>query len=331
MKAETTAKLLERFSRARVLVVGDFLLDEFVLGDISRVSREAPVLILRYANSDFRPGGAANTVANVHALGAQVRPLGFIGEDESGRMLLNCWSSRIDASLVMPQSDLRTTRKVRILAGSFQSFRQQVVRLDYEWPLTLSAGQEETLCGRLTEVMPECDAVILSDYSLGNLSERVRRTAIETARSLGKPLAVDSRDRSELFAGATTLTPNVSELERALDVRLGEDEELLEQTAEACRRRWDLEALLVTRGRLGLSLIHSGGALHIPPYGEGEVADVTGAGDTVVATYTVALAAGADFPQAARLANRAGGLAVCKRGTATISRAELLATFSSPE
>ncbi|HSR53821.1 MAG TPA: PfkB family carbohydrate kinase, partial [Acidobacteriota bacterium] len=238
-------ELLKAFSDATVLVVGDFLLDEYVLGDISRVSREAPVLILRYADSDFRPGGAANTVANVHALGARVRPLGFIGDDETGDRLLRCWPDDLDSSLVLRDAAFLTTRKARLLAGSFQSFRQQVVRLDYEWPMELSREHEELLCRRLEEALPECDAVILSDYSLGNLTERVRRKAIETARRLGKPLAVDSRDRSELFAGATTLTPNVSELERALGVRLGDDERRLAEVGEECRRRWKLDSLLV--------------------------------------------------------------------------------------
>ncbi|MEE8584085.1 MAG: PfkB family carbohydrate kinase, partial [Acidobacteriota bacterium] len=205
--------MIERFAGLKILVAGDFLLDEFVFSDISRVSREAPVLILKYLKSEFRPGGAANTVANVASLGAQAVPLGFIGDDEVGRQLVQAWPGGVDASHVFRDAGLATTRKARILAGSFQSFRQQVVRIDYEHPFQLDGEQEARLCSALEELVPVCDAVILSDYSLGNLSKAVRRAAIQLARRHGRPITVDSRDDPFGYQGATTVTPNISELE----------------------------------------------------------------------------------------------------------------------
>lgn len=315
--------LIERFGRLRILVAGDFLLDEFVFSDISRVSREAPVLILKYLQSDFRPGGAANTVANVASLGAEAIPLGWLGDDDAARRLLAAWPDALDTSHVFRHHDLATTRKARILAGSFQSFRQQVVRLDYEHPLQLDDHQQARLCQSLEDLVPACDAVILSDYSLGNLSPQVRRTAIKLAQRHGRPVTVDSRDDPGGYPGATTVTPNISELETVLQMRLNHDEKRLENVGRECLQKWQIETLLVTRGRLGLSLIEPHRAAHIPVYGSDEVADVTGAGDTVIAAYTTALAAGASFEQAARLANRAGGIAVTKRGTATVTAEEL--------
>lgn len=316
-------KIFERFPRLKILVAGDFLLDEFVFSDISRVSREAPVLILKYLQSEFRPGGAANTVANLSALGVHAVPLGFVGDDDGARRLLEAWPAALDTGHVIREPSLATTRKVRILAGSFQSFRQQVVRLDYENPSRLDSEQEARLCRSLEDLVPTCDAVILSDYSLGNLTPTIRQCAIRLARRHGRPLTVDSRDDPAGYPGATTVTPNISELEKVLNERLNDDEKRLEQVGERCRRQWKLDALLVTRGRLGLSLIEKGGAAHIPAYGTDEVADVTGAGDTVIAAYTASLAAGASFREAACLANWAGGIVVTKRGTATVTMEEL--------
>ncbi len=317
--------MIERLPRLKILVVGDFLLDEFALSDISRVSREAPVLILKYLQSEYRPGGAANTVANVASLGAQAVALGCVGDDEAARQLTQAWPAGVDASRVFREAGLTTTRKARILAGSFQSFRQQVVRIDYEHTFQPDERQEAKLLRSLQELVPDCDAVILSDYSLGNLSQQVRRAAIQLARRHGRPITVDSRDDPFGYPGATTVTPNISELESVLRKRLDHDDQRLVEVGQQCLQEHQLESLLVTRGRLGLSLIEPENAVHIPVYGSDEVADVTGAGDTVIATYTTALAAGARFGEAARLANCAGGIVVTKRGTATVTAEELQA------
>lgn len=314
---------VEALRGRRVVVAGDFLLDEFVFGEISRVSREAPVLILSHRETDYRPGGAANTVANVRALDADPLPVGFLGDDEWAIRMTQALPSGIRRDFLFRDSAFRTTRKSRILAGSFQSFRQQLVRLDHEYPFALDQAQSKKLCDALEETIPHSDAVILSDYSLGNLPGPVRNRAIELAHLHGKPIAVDSRDDPGGFSGATTVTPNVSELEQVMGRALGTDDARLAEAGKQAREEWRVQVLLVTRGKHGMTLIHPEGVLHLPVHGSDEVADVTGAGDTVIAVYTTALAAGASHQEAARLANRAGGLVVLKRGTATVSAEEL--------
>jgi len=315
--------LVEKLGKTRIAVLGDFILDEYMFGEISRISREAPVLILKYRETHIAAGGGANTVSNVASLGAEVIPIGCVGDDETADQLLSCWPGNIDHRYVSREATLQTTRKVRLLAGSFHSFRQQVVRLDYEEPATLTPSQEDRLIESLSRLIPETDAVILSDYSLGNLSERVRRAAIETASQHGKPVVADSRDRPDSYSGATSITPNITEVEAVIATRVGHDLSALETIGQRVLRDWNLEALLITRGRLGMSLFEESGAQHIPIFGSEEVVDVTGAGDTVTATYGTALAAGGSFPEAALLANYAGGIVVMKRGTATVSPIEL--------
>ncbi len=325
--SRSLTEIVERFPQARVLVLGDFLLDEYIFGEISRVSREAPVLILSYQESHYAPGGGANTVAGVHALGAEALPVGYIGRDRWGDLLLSLWPQPVTRDGVLRFSERRTTRKSRILAGSVHSFRQQVVRLDYENPVQLDAQRRSQLLNVLQEMAARVDAFIISDYSLGTIDDNLRRQAVELARRLGKPLVVDSRFDPGGFPGATAVTPNISEVEHALGRRIGPDE--LDDLGRQLRTQWQLEALLITRGKLGMSLYEEDRVVHVPIYGTDEVVDVTGAGDTVIATFTTALAAGASFEQAARLANFAGGIVVTKRGTATVSNAELKAAAAT--
>lgn len=316
-------QLINRFDRVKLLVWGDFLLDEFVFGEISRVSREAPVLILRYQETQRVPGGGANTVANVESLGAQAIPVGFVGDDQWAETLLSSWPKGMEKRYVFRDRAFQTTRKQRILAGSFHSFRQQVVRLDYETPCHLTGEHEERIKSALQELIPSVDAVILSDYDLGNISPHLRQTILELARRHEKRIVVDARFDLGRFQGATSMTPNISEIEATLSRKLGADLGLLEEMGRSLRRHWQLEALLVTRGKLGMSLFENDRVTHLPIYGTDEVTDVTGAGDTVIATYSTALAAGGSFEQSARLANYAGGIVVMKRGTATVSSGEL--------
>lgn len=317
-------QIITKFTGVTVAVLGDFLVDEFVFGEISRVSREAPVLILKYQNRRLCPGGAANTVANVADLGGKVIPVGYIGDDETARALLDLWSDRVERSLVLQIPEVETTRKTRILAGSFHSFQQQVVRIDHENPVVLTPDRETALLDAFTQALDQSDAAIISDYSLGNLTPTIRRRAIELARERRIPLIVDSRDNPSLYPGATTVTPNITEVEAAQKRSIGRGMVELEAACQKALRTWQLEALLVTRGKLGMSLFLGDRSVHIPPYGSEEPVDVTGAGDTVAAVYTTALAAGADFEAAAQLANLAGGMVVMKKGTATISPHELI-------
>ena len=317
-------QLIETFTQLKILVLGDFILDEFIFGEISRVSREAPVLILNYQSTETVAGGGANTVANVASLGAEVIPLGFLGDDPSADLLFSAWPEGMDKRYVFQDATFQTTRKARILAGSFHSFRQQVVRMDYQNPYHLQEHHERKMLESLTELVPQVDAVILSDYSLGNITERVRKAALKLAAQHSKLLVVDSRDSPHIYKGATSITPNITEIEAALALPIGHDLSLLQEVGARLVQEWQLQALLVTRGKLGMSLFVEDSFTHIPIYGSDEVVDVTGAGDTVTASYCTALAAGGSFEQAARLANYAAGLVVMKKGTATVSSTELI-------
>ena len=217
----------------------------------------------------------------------------------------------------------KTTRKTRILAGSFHSVPQQVVRLDYENLCPLQQQQQEKIFAALKELIPEVDAIIVSDYRLGNVSPPVWQTALTLARQHRKIIVADSLTDLKRFKGATSITPNIPEIEAAGTMKIGTDITVLEKVGTRLREEWDLAALLVTRGKLGMTLFEKNSITHIPTFGSDEVRDVTGAGDTVVATYATALSAGGSFKQAAQLANCSGGIVVMKRGTATISQVEL--------
>lgn len=320
--------LIDSFEDQRVLVFGDFMLDEFVFGEISRVSREAPVLILRHRDTTLHGGGAANTVSNLAGIGARAIAVGFVGEDETGDQLLGLWPDGVTTDSVIRHHGWRTTRKTRILAGSFHSYQQQVVRVDSESHLELTPEDERLLADALSERLPEADALILSDYSLGNLTTYLRHVAIGLARDAGIPVVVDSRDDPGGYPGATSVTPNISEVEAALAQHGDNDDSWLEAACIPLLSRWEVRSLLVTRGKLGMSLVEPGGILHLPAFGSAEAVDVTGAGDTVAAVYATALAAGAPLSDAARLANVAGGLVVMKKGTATVSPPELTAALA---
>ena len=323
------ATLIPAIRNTHLLVVGDFLLDEFIFGEITRTSREAPVLILRYREREWRPGGGANTVAGVAALGARVTPVGILGDDPWGQGLLATWPDSVSREGVVVSPEFQTTCKSRLLAGSFHSFRQQVVRLDYEHSHELSEALESRLLENLERFQSQADAIIISDYSLGTISPRVASRAIEMARSAAIPIVIDSRFHPERFSGATSITPNISEVEQAVSVSIGQDHEQLVEIGQRLLKEWNLKALLITRGRLGMSLFEAEQVVHIPAFGSDEVADVTGAGDTVTATYTASLAAGSDFEEAARVANIAAGLVVNKKGTATVTSGELLEAIRS--
>ncbi len=322
-------RLIPAIKDTHLLVVGDFLLDEFIFGEITRTSREAPVLILRYREREWRPGGGANTVAGVAALGARVTPVGILGDDSWGRGLLSAWPDSVSTEAVVMSPEFKTTCKSRLLAGSLHSFRQQVVRLDYEHGHELGEAVQSRLLENLESLTSGADAIIISDYSLGTISARVASSAIEMAHSAGIPIVADSRFHPELFSGATSVTPNISEVEQAASVRIGQNDERLVDIGQRLLQEWALKALLITRGRLGMSLFEPDRVKHIAAFGSDEVADVTGAGDTVTATYTAGLAAGCGFEEAARLANVAAGLVVTKKGTATVTARELLEAIRS--
>ncbi len=321
---ERLISIVKRFPGHRILVVGDAIADQFVYGAISRVSREAPVFILRHEQTETVPGGAANCAMNLVSLGANVSLIGVVGEDAAGRALLErLETAGVDCTGLLTSEKLQTTTKVRILAGQLHSTRQQVIRLDYEGA-PLNSEFHEPLRKRILKEVQTSDAVIISDYNYGVGGQEVARDVRDAATNRGIPALVDSRFRLSEFEGFTSATPNEDEVEQLLGKQLA-NVTALESAGEEMRERLGYRALLITRGSHGMMLLEDAVApVHMDAVGAREPVDVTGAGDTVIATYTLALASGASFPDAARLANYAGGLVVMKRGTASVTDEELV-------
>lgn len=297
---------------ARVLVVGDVMLDRYWFGEVSRISPEAPVPVVKVERTEERPGGAANVARNIAALGAQATLLSVVGADEAGAALARLLTdAAIDASL-HEDAQLSTTVKLRVIGR-----QQQLLRIDFEnWPT------HEVLQAKLAEFearVPHCDVVILSDYGKGGLTHIA--AMIERARALGKPVLIDPKgDDYARYAGASIITPNRAELREV--VGRWQDEADLSARVTRLRAELGLDAVLLTRSEEGMTLFTADGAVHEPARAR-EVYDVSGAGDTVIATLAVMLAAGRPLPEAMRLANRAAGVVVGKLGTATCSLEEL--------
>ncbi len=325
----TKARLLEvvaAFQGRRIAVVADLVIDEFLNGRVERISREAPVLILQYEGSDLRLGGGANAVHNIKTLGGDPYPVGFVGNDATGRALVALLKrKKIKTVGVGRAKGYGTPLKTRILGGGFHSTRQQIVRMDRTKPLAEASsrwceGHVRKALARIGAV----DGVLVSDYGLGLVTQEVLNLSTAFSRRHKAPLTADSRHALLGLEGVTAVTPNEPEVEEALGVTIGDDTKKLERSGRALQARLKTPAVLVTRGSDGMALFEAGEKVrHIPVFGSDEVADVTGAGDTVIATFTLALAAGASAFEAAHLANIAGGLVVMKRGTATVSANEL--------
>lgn len=318
--------LIDRFRRARVVVVGDVVADEFIYGRLSRVSREAPVLILEYDTTEIVPGGAGNAASNVAALGGRVTLAGAAGRDEAGDRLVTALRERgVRLDLARPRA-MATPVKTRILAGGVHSVKQQIVRIDRQGSGASARAVVADVIRRAKRAARRADAIIASDYGSGLVTAR----GIAAVRPKSAQLFVDSRYRLLDFRGMTACTPNESEVEALLGVRIDDDAKMLERAGRTLLRRTGAGAMLVTRGSRGMALFEpKSPTVRIPIFGSDEVADVTGAGDTVIAAFALARAAGATFVEAARLANFAGGLVVMKRGTATITADELRAAVRS--
>ena len=316
--------ILARFPRVRAVVVGDLVADEFIYGQLDRVSREAPVLILRYDATEIVPGGAGNAANNAAALGARVSIVGVAGKDDVGRRLCGALPARADLSGVTRDGSYITPVKTRILAGGVHSAKQQVVRIDRAGG-HLTRGAIARVEAALASAIRRADVVIISDYGGGLVTPAMWARALAASRRKTAPLVlVDSRYALAGFTGMTACTPNESEVEALLGIEIDDDLARLEDAGRGLLARLQSRAVLITRGSRGMALFEPDCETdHIPIVGSDEVADVTGAGDTVIATFSLALAAGASFGDAARLANHAGGLVVMKRGTATVTTAEL--------
>jgi len=323
--------LVERFERVKVLAVVDLVADEYVFGRISRVSREAPVLILDHDRTQLVPGGGANAVANIKSLGGRPLTVGLVGKDASGRELLAGFRrSGISTSAILRRPAYQTPTKTRILAGGAHSTKQQVVRIDRNNHVNSAGNIRRELERAVMELLPKADVVMVSDYGYGLISPELGRSLARRAAALRKLAILDSRYHILDYPGFAAATPNEPEVEAALGLEMGNDEALLERAGRQMLRKLRGQAVVMTRGSKGMMLFeHRRPTCRIPVFGTDEVADVTGAGDTVISTFTLALGAGATFYEAALLANYAGSIVVMKRGTATASRQELAAVVGS--
>jgi len=321
--------LLATAAGSRVVVIGDLIADEYIFGRVARVSREAPVLILEYDSTQMVPGGAGNAAANVAALGGRVTLITLLGRDDAGRRVREALPAGVSRRGLLTPAGFETPVKTRILAGGVHSAKQQVVRIDRRSPSRITAEDRAAIWRAALAALPSADAVLMSDYGSGIVTPALGRAIGAAARRRGIPVLVDSRYALTKFRGLTACAPNESEVEAALGVELDDSPRALEAAGRTLLEQTRMRAVIITRGSRGMAVFEPGQpTLHLPIYGSDEIADVTGAGDTVMAALTLAMAAGASAGEAARVANVAGGLVVMKRGTATVSAAELSRALS---
>jgi D-beta-D-heptose 7-phosphate kinase/D-beta-D-heptose 1-phosphate adenosyltransferase len=317
--------LFKKMRGRRVVVLGDVMLDEFLWGTVARISPEAPVPVVEVTRQSYHLGGAGNVAANVCSLGGTAVLAGIVGSDAAAeRVRESLGEAGVQAALVASDSGRPTTIKTRIIAQN-----QQVVRADRERSDEITAALEDGLVGRLRAALPSCGALIVSDYQKGVVTQRLMRTVVSLARRQGIPVLVDPKVRHfPLYRGVSLITPNQLETEQATGIRIRSEDDLLAAGARILRKL-RCGAALVTRGELGMSLFQEGrGPLHIPTAAR-EVFDVTGAGDTVIATVALGLCGGARLHEAAILANYAAGVVVGKLGTATATPDEVIAAVEA--
>jgi D-beta-D-heptose 7-phosphate kinase/D-beta-D-heptose 1-phosphate adenosyltransferase len=318
--------LLDRLRDRAVLVIGDLMVDQFVIGTVDRISPEAPVPIVRFDHETWRLGGAANVAHNVAALGGRVDTVGVVGDDADGGRLLNELAGRsIGTAGIISDPSRPTTRKLRVVTTR----NQQVARIDYESENQIDAGVEATAVRRIGELAATADAIVISDYLKGVVTPAVAAAAAEAARTRRIPLLVDPKvPHIDRYAGATVITPNHHEAESVTHMRIRNTADARE-AARRFRERASSAAVLITRGEHGMWLLAPSldtATVDVEvdlPAEAREVADVTGAGDTVISALALAAAAGATLEEAARLANRAAGIVVAKFGPATVTVDEL--------
>ncbi len=325
LAGQVVGSMIDGFEGKTIVILGDPVADQFLAGRISRVSREAPVFILKHESTTTVPGAAANAAANVASLGGKAILIGAVGTDINGTVLrerLNAVGVITDRLVTV--EGITTTTKIRVLAAQNYAPRQQVLRIDYEGENALPADAATMVAENLRAAISGADAIVVSDYGYGSVSGEAFEEAIRMASERAIPVIVDSRCRLSQFGGATSATPNREEVEAIV----GPD--FSDQDCSALCDRLGMQALLVTNGNQGMTLFESGAApQHIEAVGSKEPVDVTGAGDTVIATYALGLASGLSFLESAKVANHAGGLVVMKKGTACISAEELATSLSS--
>ena len=313
-------KHLADLSDQTVLCIGDLMLDEFIYGEVSRISPEAPTPVIAVKRAELMIGGAGNVARNLVALGTRCIFVGAVGDDDAGDALTKALGDHplIEFHLVVDGSR-QTTRKVRFVSEHHST---HLLRADWETASAVDAGSEDALIGHVTKAIPRAGAVVLSDYAKGALTPRVIRAVIDAANARRKPIVVDPKGRDYgIYRGATVVTPNRQELADATHSPARTDDEIADAAAKLCETL-AAKAVLVTRSEAGMTLVNNGSSVHVPAYPV-RVRDVSGAGDTVVAVVSAMLAMGADFESAMRAANAAAAVVVGKRGTATASVAEL--------
>lgn len=321
MNLSVARKLVQRFASLKALVVGDLMLDHYVWGKVSRISPEAPVPVVEVAQESEMPGGAGNVGANLASLGADVYISGLLGNDYLGDRLLKKFEEcRVRTSHAVRHPERRTTVKTRIIAH-----QQQIVRVDRENRETFEPALHQRIWSQVEEALPYVDTIILSDYAKGVVSTSLTKKLIPAARRKGIPVIVDPKPENILYyKNVSTVTPNLKEAMESMGVRSVRTEAELENLGEKLRARINADAVLITRGEKGMSLFERKKPVYHIPTRAREVFDVTGAGDTVISVFALAVAAGANFRTAAELANHAAGLVVAKLGTASVTGSELL-------
>ena len=311
--------LLEKIAGRSILIVGDVMLDHFVVGRVDRISPEAPVPVVQYERDEYRLGGAANVASNIVAMGGRVQTIGVVGADDDGKRLASqMGATGIGTGGIVIDPARCTTRKLRVVTTR----KQQVARIDYENDAEVSGPIEAAICRKVEELAAPADAILVSDYLKGAISRTVAQTASTVARRRGIPLLVDPKvPHIDYYAGATVVTPNHHEAESVTHMRIRSTDDARE-AARRFKERVGCECVLITRGEQGMWLLAREGETNLPAEAR-EVADVTGAGDTVISALALGLAAGATLADAASLANRAAGIVVGKFGPATVTVEEL--------
>jgi rfaE bifunctional protein kinase chain/domain len=323
MNRSRVAQLLNQFSGKRILIAGDVMLDEFIWGKVARISPEAPVPVVEVVDETYRLGGSGNVAANIHALGGVAIPIGIVGRDSAGDRVLDLMKQSEVETAGLIRVDRPTTLKTRIIAHN-----QQVVRTDRENRKSVSSEINADLGKAFLEYLPLADAVIISDYDKGVVNRELLSEILPKAQSANVPVFLDPKvHHAEYYRPITLITPNQREAELLTGMAI-EDEHTLEQAGRRLLAKFECEYALITRGEQGMSLFKEATSHHLPTFAR-EVFDVTGAGDTVIATLALARAGGATMEEAAVLANHAAGIVVAKVGTATVSRSELQSGFES--
>jgi rfaE bifunctional protein kinase chain/domain len=321
IKKSSLKKYIPKFKNKRVLVVGDLMLDDYIYGKVTRISPEAPIPVIEVEKEETKPGGAANVVLNLISLGAKVYCAGVAGKDTNAKKLLDALNERgVNTEAVIQDGARPTTVKTRVIAH-----HQQVVRIDKEKKLALAPAVVQKIHKSIKKIMPKIDAVIFSDYNKGMITRQTVEEIIDMAK--GKIIAVDPKPNNiSIFSGITIITPNKKEASEATNVSI-DSKEALSHAGMELLSMLNAKAVLITRGEEGMSLFEHGEEASIPTVAK-EVYDVTGAGDTVVGVVTLALAAGANFKEAAVMANVAAGIVVGEMGVATVTPKQLTAALN---